>query len=500
MVTLVIMDGLGINKSKLGNAVKIQGMPYFHKLKKLFPYTQIEASGEYVGLTAGQMGNSEVGHLNLGAGRVVYQDLSRINNDIASGDFYNNEALKKAILHAVQNKSKLHIMGLCSNGGVHSHTNHLKALINMANDLGAETYLHMFLDGRDTLITSGVDFVNEINAFAIGKNAKVVSLCGRVYAMDREKRYDRVKKAYDMLVCGKTAEGEKTIDDAFADSYGSKVYDEFFEPTKLIGFRPIEDNDAVIYFNYRTDRARELTEALTQEHFNEFEHKKFKNLCFTSFTEYDASFKGINIAFPPEKIKDNLSAIVSQNGLKQFHISETTKYAHVTFFFNGGIEDAYAGEDRKLIESHNVMNFASVPKMKAFEITDDVLMAITEKKYDFILVNLSNADMIGHTGDLDAAVKAVEAVDKCAYAIALATLTAGGDCIITADHGNAEEMIGKNGEVITSHTTNPVPVLVCSERNKNVKLIKDGKLANIAPTVLKLLNIDIPSNMEKPLF
>ncbi len=500
MVTLVIMDGLGINKSKFGNAVKIQGMPYFHKLKKLFPYTEIQASGEYVGLTAGQMGNSEVGHLNLGAGRVVYQDLSRINNAIANGEFFNNVALKNAIQHAVKNNSTLHIMGLCSDGGVHSHINHLKALIDMANGMGAKIYLHMFLDGRDTLITSGSGFVNDINDYIKGKNAVVASLCGRVYAMDREKRYDRVKKAYDMLVYGKTEQGEKTIDDAFADSYGNKVYDEFFEPTKLVGFEPIKDGDSVIYFNYRTDRARELTEALTQKRFNEFEHKKFKNLCFTTFTEYDASFENINIAFPPEKIDDNLSAIISKNGLKQFHISETTKYAHVTFFFNGGIEDAYAGEDRKLIDSHNVMNFASVPKMKAFEITDDVLMAITEKKYDFILVNLSNADMIGHTGDLNAAVKAVEAVDKCAYAIALATLTAGGDCIITADHGNAEEMIGKNGEVITSHTTNPVPVLVCSERNKNVKLIKDGKLANIAPTVLKLLNIDIPSNMEKPLF
>ncbi|MBO7527914.1 MAG: 2,3-bisphosphoglycerate-independent phosphoglycerate mutase [Clostridia bacterium] len=499
MVTLVIMDGLGIRKSKIGNAVKLQGMPNMNKLKKLFPYTEIQASGEYVGLSAGQMGNSEVGHLNLGAGRIVYQDLLRIDNAIKDGSFFKNSALKDAVNHAINNNSTLHIMGLCSNGGVHSHTNHLKALIDMASGMGAKNImLHMFTDGRDTPITSGSGFVNEIVDYAKDK-AKVASICGRVYAMDREKRYDRVKKAYDMLAFG-DAQKKQTIDDAFADSYGNKVYDEFIEPTILDGFKPVGDGDSVIYYNFRTDRARELTEAFTSKSFKEFKTKEYKDLLFTTFTEYDSTFKNVNVAFLPEKIDNNLSAIISKAGLKQFHISETTKYAHVTFFFNGGIEEPNKNEDRKLIESENVLSFASTPKMRAYEITDEVLRAITEKKYDFILVNLSNADMIGHTGNLDAAIKGVEAVDKCAYAIALACLMAGGDCIITADHGNAEEMILPNGEPHTAHTTNPVPVYLCSEKNKKAKLIKDGKLANIAPTVLKLLGLNIPSDMEKPLF
>ena len=499
MVTLVIMDGLGIRKSKDGNAIKLQGMPNMEKLKKQFPYTQIEASGEYVGLTAGQMGNSEVGHLNLGAGRVVYQDLLRIDNAIKDKSFFENEVLKNAINHAIKNNSNLHIMGLCSSGGVHSHISHLKALIDMASGMGANNiFLHMFTDGRDTPITSGSGFVNEIADYCAGR-ARVASVCGRVYAMDREKRYDRVKKAYDMLAFG-IADKKQTIDDVFADSYGNKIYDEFVEPAMVDGFKPIDDGDSVIYFNYRTDRARELTEAFTNKNFKEFKTKEYNNLCFTTFTEYDETFKNVFVAFPPQKIKDNLSAIISNAGLKQFHISETTKYAHVTFFFNGGIEEANVGEDRKLIESENVLSFATTPKMKAYEITDEVLRAITDKKYDFILVNLSNADMIGHTGNLESAIKAIETVDKCAYAISLATMMAGGDCIVTADHGNAEEMKLKNGELHTAHTTNPVPVYLCSERFKNTKLIKNGKLANIAPTVLKLLGLDIPSNMENPLF
>lgn len=500
MVTLVIMDGFGINKKEFGNAIKLQGTPNLKKLEKMFPSTTLKASGEDVGLSAGQMGNSEVGHLNIGAGRVVFQDLEKINKDIECGNFFDNKILKDAIAHSVKNKSKLHLMGLCSNGGVHSHINHLKALISMAQNMGAKNIcLHLFLDGRDTPITSGVNFVNEISYFINGKNAKISSLCGRVYAMDREKRYDRVKQAYDMLVGDMDGE-KKDIDTAFADSYGEKVYDEFFKPTKLEDFENIEDNDSVIFFNFRTDRARELTQAFTDENFKEFETKKFKNLYFASMTEYDSTFENVHVAYPPEKIENNLSAIISKNGLKQYHISETTKYAHVTFFFNGGIEEAYVGEDRKLIESENVLNFASVPKMKAFEITEDVLMAITEKKYDFILVNLSNADMIGHTGDLDATIKAIEAVDKCAYAIALATLTAGGHCIITADHGNAEEMLTKDGQKITSHTTNPVPFILASEKHKKAKLKRDGRLANIAPTVLKLLDIEIPETMEEPMF
>lgn len=497
MVTLVIMDGLGISKNRRGNAVKTQGMPYLKKLKKNFPHTIISASGESVGLTAGQMGNSEVGHLNLGAGRVVYQDLSRINNAITDGTFSKNEVLKDAINYAIKNNSNLHIMGLCSDGGVHSHVNHLMALIDMSKKMGVKNvYLHLFTDGRDTPTDSGLKFATKVEEYVKDKDAKICSICGRVYAMDREKRYDRVQKAYDMLTCY-SSENLVRLKDAFENSYSKGVYDEFIEPTRLVDFTPIKDGDSVIYFNFRTDRGRELTEAFTQSEFNGFKTKGFKKLKFTTFTEYDAKFKNVCVAFPPEKIKDNLSAIISQNGMKQFHISETTKYAHVTFFFNGGIEEPNAGEDRKLIESENVINFAKTPKMKAYEITDEVLRAITDKKYDFILVNLSNADMIGHTGDFDAAVTAVETVDKCAYAIALATMMAGGDCIITADHGNAEEMLTKDGKPMTAHTTNLVPFILCSEKYKLAKLKKKQKLANVAPTVLQLLGIEIPNFMEE---
>ncbi|MBE7082612.1 MAG: 2,3-bisphosphoglycerate-independent phosphoglycerate mutase [Clostridiales bacterium] len=500
MVTLVIMDGLGINKSKHGNAVKLQGMPNLKKLKALFPHTELQASGEFVGLTKGQMGNSEVGHLNLGAGRVVYQDLPRIDRAIADKSFFENKALMGAVEHAKQNGSALHIMGLCSNGGVHSHINHLKALVDLANSYNLQkVYLHLFLDGRDTLVTSGVNFVGEIERHIKNTNVKIASLCGRVFAMDREKRYDRVQKAYDMLTKGIAEEPAKTIEDAFADSYGNKVYDEFFRPTITNDFEAIKDGDSVIFFNFRTDRAREITQAFTQKDFKEFKVVDFKNLYFATMTEYDATFNNVHIAFGPEKIEDNLSAIISKNGLKQFHISETTKYAHVTFFFNGGIEKPYKNEDRKLIESEDVLDFAITPKMKAFEITEEVLNAICSQKYDFILVNLSNADMIGHTGNLESAIEAIEAVDKCAYAIALATITAGGDCIITADHGNAEQMLGAKGEKLTAHTTNKVPFMLVSEKHEKAKLMKGGKLANVAPTVLQLLKIAIPENMERGL-
>lgn len=498
MVTLVIMDGLGINESSYGNAVKLQGMPNLKKLKSEYPYTEISASGKAVGLNEGQMGNSEVGHLNLGAGRVVFQDLLRIDNAIQDRSFFENEKLIDAVEFANKNNSTLHILGLCSNGGVHSHINHLKALIDLANMHNCKrVVLHLFLDGRDTLIDSGVNFVQEISEYSKDKNAVIGSLCGRVYAMDREKRYDRVLKAYNML----TSEGygEQDYKTAIKNSYNNGIYDEFFEPTKLKDFAPIKDNDSVIFFNFRTDRARELTAAFTNKDFNEFEHINYNNLKFTTFTEYDATFKNVDVAFPPFKIENNLSKIISDANMKQFHISETTKYAHVTFFFNGGIEKPYKNEERKLIESANVLSFASIPQMRAYEITEEVVKAINSKKYDFILVNLSNADMIGHTGDLNSAIKAVEVVDECVKRIANACLSINGDCLITADHGNAEEMLSKTGEVITSHTTNKVPVILCSNKYKNANLKPNGKLANIAPTVLQLLNIEIPKDMESSL-
>lgn len=498
MVTLLILDGFGLSDKTKGNAIRLAGTPNLDKLN-IYPHATLCASGECVGLEKGQMGNSEVGHLNLGAGRIVYQDLPRINNAMKDGTFFENKAFKEVINHVLSHNSTLHLMGLASDGGVHSHIEHLVALVDMANRAGVNNIcIHCFMDGRDTLRDSGKSFVMYLQQ-KIASKAQISSLCGRVYAMDREKRWDRVEKAYDMLALGHAQNYYMSATLALDESYKQGVFDEFVEPTIIGKAQTIDSFDGVIYFNFRTDRARELTQAFTDPNFDKFQTKHIHDLKFCTMTEYDDTFKNVIVAFPPEKIEDNLSAIISNHNLKQFHISETTKYAHVTFFFNGGIEKPYEGEDRKLIESENVQDFSLTPKMKAFEITDEVLSAIASKKYDFILVNLSNADMLGHTGNIEATKQTITAIDKCAYAIALASLMADGDLIITADHGNAETMLDDEGNTITSHTTNPVPIRLVSERYKDVKL-KDGKLCNVAPTILKLLNINIPNNMSEPLF
>ena len=500
MVTLIILDGFGISKEKFGNAITSAGTPNLDKLIRMYPNTTLKASGNAVGLPEGQMGNSEVGHLTLGGGRVILQDLMKIDNDIKTKAFFNNKNLLKALNHAKEKKSALHIMGLLSDGGVHSHINHLFAIIDMAKQNGLKkVYIHAFLDGRDTLYNSGKGYIQQLEDKLKGTDYKIASLSGRIYAMDREQRYERLQKAYNVIIYGENYKDESALD-AIEDSYKQGVYDEFVEPILLVKDAKIKDDDSVIFFNYRSDRARELTSALTDENFNHFKTKKFKNLLFSPMEEYSAEFKKLNVIYPPETIEDNLSAIISKNGLKQFHIAETTKYAHVTFFFNGGIEKPYEGEDRKLIESIDTQDFSYYPKMRAIEITEATLDAIASAKYDFVLVNYSNPDMIGHTGNFEATKQAIACVEKQAYALALATLMAGGDCIITADHGNAEYMIDKNGKKITSHTTNPVPVILVSERYKKVRLKRGCSIANIAPTVLKLLNLEIPSTMEKSLF
>ncbi len=500
MVTLLILDGFGYSERLEGNAIRLQGTPNLDKLDA-YPHTLIEASGEAVGLTKGLMGNSEVGHMNLGAGRVIYQGKYKIDKAIEDGSFFNKDAFLGAIDHAKKNNSSLHFIGLCSDGGVHSHINHLKALVDLASKKGVKkVYIHFIGDGRDTPVDSGADFLKKIMDFSKGK-AEVVDIIGRVYAMDREKRYDRVKVAYDLYVDG-IAE-TKGINDpitAIKKSYENGVYDEFVRPILLSSKGRVQDNDAVIFFNFRTDRAREITDAFTQDTFTGFERKKLNNLYYCCMTKYDESFKGVHIAFETEVVEDNLSAILSAKGLRQFHVSETTKYAHVTFFFNGGIEKPYKNEDRKLIDTINVQSFAEYPEMRAKEITDSAIEAIKSKKYDFVLINLSNPDMLGHTGDIEATKKAIKLVDKCAYDIAMETIKAGGDAIVTADHGNAEEMIDEKGNMVTSHTTNPVKLWLVSEKNKSVKLMSGGKLANVAPTVLKLLNLKPTDKMEKPLF
>ncbi len=497
MVTLVILDGFGLRDEVTGNAIKMQGTPNLDKLNE-YPHATLLASGYAVGLTDGQMGNSEVGHLNLGAGRVVYQDLPRIDNAIADKSFFENKAINNTIDHCIKNNSALHLMGLLSDGGVHSHIEHLIALIQHASRKGVkEIYIHAIMDGRDTPKDSGLEFIRYIERHL--HNAKIATVCGRVYTMDREQRWDRVQKAYNMMAFGKADKKASTAEEALQNSYSEGIFDEFVLPTIIGTPHPVEDNDGVIFYNYRTDRAREITRAFTQRPFDEFKTKSYKNLMYCCMTEYDASFTGLQIAFPPEKIEDNLSAILSEKGLKQFHTSETTKYAHVTFFFNGGIEKAYPGEDRKLTDSWNVQDYSQTPNMKAYEITEDVINAIKSKKYDFVLVNLSNADMLGHTGNIPATMQTIKVVDECAYKIAMQTIDAGGDCIITADHGNAELMLDENGKPVTSHTTNPVPIWLVSEKHKNINL-SNGKLSNVAPTVLKLLEIEIPKVMNKPLF
>lgn len=500
MVTLVILDGFGLRKDKYGNAITAAGTPNLDKLKKLYPYTTLEASGKFVGLPEGQMGNSEVGHLTLGAGRVILQDLERINEEIKTGAFYQNPHLLKAILHAKKHNSALHLMGLLSDGGVHSHISHLFAILRLAKENGLEkVFIHAFMDGRDTLPNSGAKYISALEEELKGTSYKIASLSGRIYAMDREQRYDRLGLAYNTLVNGANYKNLSALE-ALKESYQNGNLDEFVLPVLIEKEGTIKDKDSVIFFNFRSDRAIELTNALTNPKFDKFKVKKFKNLLFSPMELYHESFKSLNVIYPPEKIEDNLSAVISKQGLKQFHIAETTKYAHVTFFFNGTIEKPYRNEERKLIESINTKDFSYYPKMRAIEITEATLDAIASAKYDFILVNYSNPDMIGHTGNFESAKEAIKCVEKQAYALALATIMAGGDCIITADHGNAELMFDKNGNKITSHTTSPVPLFLASEKHKNVKLAKKCSIASVAPTVLKLLGIEIPSNMEKPLF
>ncbi len=495
MVTLCILDGFGLTKNEVGNAIKSAGTPYLDKLMKEYPFAKIEASGEAVGLPAGQMGNSEVGHLTIGAGRVIEQDLLHIDNEIKRGDFAKNQALIKALKYAEDNGSNLHLLGLASDGGIHSKLTHMYAILDVAKNYNIKNiYIHPITDGRDTSVTSGIGFLQEISEKIAGTNAKIADICGRVYAMDRENRWDRIEKAYNLYVrgVGEKFDGFKT---AMQASYDAGVTDEFVEPTILDENGTIKNGDSVIFFNYRSDRAREMTFALTDNNFNNFKTENLDKILMTPMQEYSKDLAHLNTIYPPKVVEDNLSCLVSNAGFRQFHIAETTKYAHVTFFFNGGIEKQYTGEERKLIDSYNDKNFASHPKMRAPEITEELLKVLDEKQYGFVLVNYSNPDMIGHTGDFEASKEAVAYCDECAYKVAMKTVENGGECIIIADHGNIEEMFDESGLVLTKHTTNPVPFILVSEKNKNVKLKQNGSLANVAPTVLELMGLKVPTTM-----
>lgn len=501
MVTLVILDGFGIKKEKYGNAVKLARTPHLDKLTRKYPHTTLLASGEAVGLPAGQVGNSEIGHFTIGVGRVVYQDLLKINKSIEDGSFYTNKALLKALNHAEKNGSNLHIFGILSEGGVHGHIDHLFAILKATKNRKIKNvYIHAFTDGRDTPVTEGVNYIDKTEKFIKDNqiNAKIASVCGRLYAMDRESRYDRVQKFYNTIVFGEnlTKLDAKT---AIKKSYEKGVTDEFVEPFLLDKNATIKEHDSIIFYNFRGDRAREITEAFTDENFSAFKIKKFEDVLYTPMAEYSDSQKRLNVMFPTTVIKDCLSSILTKNRLKHLHISETTKFVHVTFYFNGVVDKPFRNEERICIESINASNFSEYPKMRALEITDHVLTALASKKFDFIVVNYSNPDMVGHTGNLEAAKEAVACVEEEAYKVAMATLKLGGECLITADHGNAEIMLYKNGEKCTTHTTSPVPFILVSDRYKNVKL-NSGTLANIAPTILKLFGITPPQTMDKPLF
>ncbi len=500
-VILMILDGWGITQDPKVSAIAQANTPFIDSLLKKYPHAKLYTSGENVGLPEGQMGNSEVGHMNLGAGRIVYQDLVKINKAIKNGSFFENQVLKSAFETAKKTHKAVHLLGLLSNGGVHSHIDHLKALIDMAKKYAVPTYIHAFMDGRDVDPHSGIEFLKEIQDYIKDTPVKIASVIGRYYAMDRDNRWKRVKKAYDLLVKG---EGKPATDlvKAVEESYQEGVTDEFILPIvhvdengKPIG--KIEPGDAVIFYNFRTDRGRELTKVLTQEDMPEYGMKTLP-LHFVTMTIYDENFKGIEVAYPKEDLKDTLGELVSKAGKKQIRIAETEKYPHVTFFFSGGKENEFKGEKRILIPSPKVATYDLKPEMSANEVTEALLPEIKQESADLIVLNFANGDMVGHTGDFKAAEKAAETVDKNVKKIVEEALKHDYAVIILADHGNVENMINPDGSPNTAHTTNPVPVILI---DKDLKpKLKDGILANVAPTILKILGLPKPKEMTEPLF
>ena len=498
LMMLMILDGFGINENEQGNAVKLAKTPNIDKLMKTCPTTQIHASGLAVGLPEGQMGNSEVGHTNIGAGRIVYQELTKITKSIEDGDFFSNEALNKAIENCKKNNSKLHIMGLLSDGGVHSHNRHLYAILELAKRKDFENvYIHCFMDGRDTPPTSGEGYIAKLEEKIKEKGiGKIATISGRFYSMDRDKRWQRIQKAYDAMVKGEGIKANSAIQ-AIESSYQKEVFDEFIEPTVIYnGDSPvakIEENDSVVFFNFRPDRAREITRTLIDSNFSEFDTNKNLNLYFVCMTPYDETMPNVDIAFKKETLVNTFGEYISKKGLTQLRIAETEKYAHVTFFFNGGEEKQYKGEDRILVPSPKVETYDMQPEMSAEEVTEKVVDAINSKKYDVVILNYANPDMVGHTGSLEATIKAIEKIDECVERVVEAVNNQEGRLIITADHGNSEQMIDyKTGEPHTAHTTNPVPLILVGV--DNVKL-KEGRLADLAPTMLDIMGLEKPAEM-----
>ncbi len=516
-VALIILDGLGVAPAGEGNAVELAKKPRLDDFKKNFPVSTLFASGTEVGLPYGTMGTSEVGHLNIGAGRVYYQTLPRIDADITKGDFFTNPAFLSAIEHAKKHNSKLHLMGLVSCGKVHSSDEHLFHLLSLIKKQGLSknVFVHAFLDGRDTIFNSGKFFIeNLLKQMSDLKVGKLASLSGRYWAMDRDNHWDRIEKVYRLMTVGQADRMAIDPIQAIEGAYANKNYDEEFLPTVLTDknnkpIAQVDENDAIIFFNYRPDRARELTKAFVLPEFNKFETKKLDNIFFTAMAEYEKDLPVDMIAYPPVVIINSLAEVVSKAGLKQFHIAETEKYAHITFFLNGMKEDPFAGEDRKIIPSPKVSSFDQVPEMSAHEVTKETIKAVESDKYDLIAINFANPDMVGHTGNLEATVKAVEVIDECVGNIVDHILAKNGAVVITADHGNAEEVVNlQTGEIDKEHSNNPVPLyIVCQDYlgqagpagdppEGDLSLLPPvGVLADVAPTVLKLMGVEQPDEM-----
>ncbi len=493
----MILDGFGIGKKgeEKANAILAADTPNLDRLFKENPLTQIGASGMDVGLPDGQMGNSEVGHTNIGAGRIVYQELTRITKTINDDKLKDNEPIVKAIDNALQNGSDLHLMGLLSPGGVHSHITHLYGIVELCKAKGLKNvYIHAFLDGRDVPPSSAAEYIEDamkkLDEIGVGKIATVM---GRYYAMDRDNRWERVEKAYAALVYGEGVKAACPVC-AVKNSYEQGVTDEFVIPCVIEGGAQIKPNDSVIFYNFRPDRAREITRTLVDPDFNGFERRNgFFPLTYVCMTQYDATMPNVEVAFKPQTLVNTMGEYISSLGMKQLRIAETEKYAHVTFFFNGGVEKVYDGEDRILVKSPSVATYDLQPEMSAYKVTEKIIPAIESGKYDMIILNYANCDMVGHTGVFDAAVKAVEAVDDCAGQVVDAILKQGGAAIITADHGNADKMFDEDGKPFTAHTTNPVPFCVIGY---DCKLREGGVLADIAPTMLKIMDLPQPEEMS----
>ena len=498
-VMLMILDGFGIAPKSEGNAVSLAKKPNFDRLLEKYPHSELQASGLFVGLPDGQMGNSEVGHLNIGAGRIVYQELTRITKSIADGDFFTNESLVKEMENAKKTDGALHLMGLLSDGGVHSHIDHLKGLLEFAKKAGVQNvYVHAFMDGRDVPPSSGKEFIEKTEAMMAEVGVgKIATVSGRYYAMDRDNRWERVELAYNAMVLGQ-GETANSATEAIEKSYHDDKTDEFVLPTVIEKdgnpVAKIKNGDSVIFFNFRPDRAREITRAINDKVFDGFKREAL-DLTFVTMTQYDKTLEGVEVAFKPQTLTNTLGEYVSDKGLNQLRIAETEKYAHVTFFFNGGVEKENENEERALIPSPKVATYDLKPEMSAYEVTEELIKRLDSDKYDMVILNFANPDMVGHTGVVDAAIKAIEAVDECLGKVVDKVLEKDGTVFITADHGNAETMIDfSTGNPFTAHTTQPVPFLWVSN-NTDGKTIKDGKLADIAPTMLNVLGLEAPVEM-----